>query len=246
MSTLKIFIFGSPRSGTSIAYYAMREVLGLKGYGESHVFPIFHRMLHQFYTYKSEFDPSVSPLARQLDVAMLREGFHEYIRIFYKKVYQSNGFVDKTPGAAALRTSDFVFGAFPDAKVILMQRNGIEVVVSHQRKFRSDFEAACQAWVSVAHAARQYLERHPSTLVIDQFDLTNKSEEVSARLAQFLDRPDIEDKLVSFFSARRVGQHSSHDWTRRLLLSDTDWNEDQKLVFRMTCGDQMTALGYEM
>src|SRR5437764_11834495 len=67
---LQVFILGPARSGTSITYYAMREIFGLPGDGESHVIPMFSRILHIFYTHQQSFrDAEMEVLAQRLDTA---------------------------------------------------------------------------------------------------------------------------------------------------------------------------------
>ncbi len=242
---LNVFILGSPRSGTSITYYAMREVVGLRGRGESHVMPVFQRMLHQFYTYTMDFRKHPGVLAGDLDVRLLRESFHDYLRAFYATAYGGHGFVDKTPGAEAIRGCDLIYGAFPAAKVLLLQRNGIEVVNSFRSKFGASFENACQSWVHVVDAAQQMTAARPELLVVDQFDLTNRPQAASAAIADYLGRPDLASRLAAFFAERRVEQQSEHDWTRRLTLADTTWTDDQKAYFTEVCGQSMASLGYQ-
>ena len=242
--SLNVFILGSPRSGTSITYYAMREVVGLKGRGESHVLPVFHRMLHQFYTYTVEFQKHPGVLAGDLDVLLLRESFHAYLRDFYARAYGGDAFVDKTPGAEAIRGCDLILGTFPAARILLLQRNGIEVVNSFQSKFGASFENACQSWVHVVEAAQQMTATRPEVLVVDQFDLTNRAQEASAAIADYLERPDLASRLAAFFTERRVERQSEHDWTKRLTLADTTWTDPQKAHFVAVCGPSMASLGY--
>jgi hypothetical protein len=52
----KVFIAGAPRSGTSIMLFAIKDVFGLPGYGESHVIPAFAQMVHTLFTYMKEFE----------------------------------------------------------------------------------------------------------------------------------------------------------------------------------------------
>ena len=81
---LQVFILGCARSGTPITYYAMREVFGLPGTGESHVMPIFQRVLRDFGTYQRHFsdtDPRV--LAASLPPTEFRRHMIEYIRKFF-------------------------------------------------------------------------------------------------------------------------------------------------------------------
>ena len=243
--SLNVFILGSPRSGTSITYYAMREVVGLRGRGESHVLPVFQRMMHLVYTYRVEFRKHPGVLAGDLDLELLRESFHAYLRDFYAKAYGGHGFVDKTPGAEAIRGCDLIYGAFPAARVLLLQRNGIEVVNSFQSKFGASFENACQSWVHVVEAAQQMTAARPEVLVVDQFDLTNRAHAASAAIADYLERPNLASRLAAFFKERRVEQQSAHDWTKRLTLADTTWTDAQKAHFVAVCGPSMESLGYQ-
>ena len=242
---LNVFILGSPRSGTSITYYAMREVVGLKGRGESHVVPVFQRMLHQFHTYTTEFRQHPGVLAGDLDTRLLRESFQSYLRAFYAKAYGGHGFVDKTPGAEAIRGCDLIYGAFPAARVLLLQRNGIEVVNSFRSKFGASFENACQSWVHVVDAATQMVAARPELLVVDQFDLTNKPQAAGACIAEYLGCPNLASRLATFFTERRVEQQSTHDWTKRLTLADVAWSDAQKAHFVAVCGASMASLGYQ-
>ena len=241
---LKVFIIGSPRSGTSITYFAMREIFRLKGRGESHVMPIFLRMVHQFYTYSQDFTSHPGVLAGELDTKTFKEGLYPYIRSFYAKAYPGGGFVDKTPGAEAVRGCDFIYGAFPDARVILLQRNGIEVVNSYRTKFQASLESAFLSWKQVVAASQQALATYKSILVIDQFDLANTPEVAAARICEHLDRRDLTPLLSRFFADRRVESQSTHDWQRRQTLDDVDWSSGEKDLFVSICGDSMKALGY--
>src|SRR5438552_17202137 len=99
---LQVFILGCARSGTSITYYAMREIFGLPGAGESHVMPIFQRVLHSFYTYQQSFrDSERDVFARSLDTADFRRHMIDYIRAVYDSTYPGRRWVDKTPGDEA-------------------------------------------------------------------------------------------------------------------------------------------------
>src|SRR5689334_17947833 len=144
---LQVFILGCARSGTSITYYAMRDIFGLPGAGESHVMPIFQRVLRDFGAYQRDFaakDPRL--LAASLAPREFRRHIIEYIRQFYVEKYPQGSWVDKTPGAEALVGAPLIRETFPSAKVICTKRNGIEVVQSFRVKFSAEFSAACQAW----------------------------------------------------------------------------------------------------
>ena len=164
----------------------------------------------------------------------------------YSKAYEVDSFVDKTPGAEAILGCDLILGAFPDARIILTRRNGIEVVKSFQSKFGSSFEDACLAWNHCALASAQIRKTHPEVLEIDQYDLTNEPEETARKIANHLNQPEKANELAVFFSTRRVETLSDHDWKRRLTLADVKWPEEAKETFRKICGQQMQELGYAL
>src|SRR4030088_1094132 len=150
-ANLQVFILGSARSGTSITYYAMHEILGLPGTGESHVIPIFQRIIHSFYTHQQSFqDPEV--LAQRLNTADFRRYILDYIRTFYQSAYPTSCWVDKTPGDEAIFGAPLIRQAFPLAKLICTKRSGVEVVESFRAKFSAPFETACHAWAGAMSA----------------------------------------------------------------------------------------------
>ncbi len=241
-----VFILGSPRSGTSITYFAMREVFRLPGRGESHVIPLFTRLMALFRTFKDGFKGNEGVLAADLDEDVFRQTMCTLAQYYYVREYGVDGFVDKTPGAEAIAGCDFILKAFPEAKFLLMQRNGIEVINSYQRKFSKSFEDSCKSWSTVIDVSARVRPDVPGMLVIDQFDLTNRPAEVAARVADYLNRPNLAADLAAYFKTKRVEQQSSHDWSRRLTLADVTWTEDEKEIFREICGAQMHSLGYAL
>ena len=242
---LQVFILGCARSGTSITYYAMREVFGLPGTGESHVMPIFQRVIRDFGAYQRRFsdtDPRV--LAASLPPSEFRRHMIEYIRKFYAQKYPQGSWVDKTPGAEALVGAPLIRETFPSAKLICTRRTGIEVVQSFRQKFSCEFDAACQAWALSMNALLKVRESCPDILEIDQFDMTNASAEVAERMTDYLGVSEKTEALAEFFRSKRTDQLSSHDWRRRQTIADTDWNDDERTVFANTCGELMQKFDY--
>jgi hypothetical protein len=226
---------------------AMRHVLRLQGHGESHVMPLFLRLKTQFALYTKNMSQISGNLAGSLEAGEFDQAIHTYLRAFYARIYGLDGsFVDKTPGAEAIRATDIIFDLFPDARVLLLRRTGIEVIPSYRRKFGASFEDACRSWVQVAEAMAHPRMWRPEVLTIDQFDLTNNAADVAERIASHLRCPERAADLAAYFEKHRFEQQSTHDWSRRQLLADTDWNEAEKDAFRRICGKNMTALGYEM
>lgn len=241
-----MFILGPARSGTSITYHAMREVFDLEGRGEGHVFPIFQRIIHEYYGYVLEFSKSSGVLANQLDTASFREHMYRFLRTFYLNAYPAGSWVDKTPGSEALVGAELILAAFPTAKILATRRTGVEVVQSFRQKFARSFEDACRVWADCMRASQMVHERGFPILDLDQFDLTNHPGDAAARIAAFLGRPDREGALAQFFQERRVEKSSSHDWRRRLTLADVDWTDEERALFVDICGDWMRRLDYPM
>lgn len=239
-----VFILGSPRSGTSITYYAMREVVGLPGKGEGHVLPVFQRVLHEFWKYAQDFAARDGTLAQQLDHGAFRGHVIDYVRGFYASRYPGDAFVDKTPGAEAILGAPLIRAAFPDARILLTRRTGIEVVQSYRRKFDAGFADACRSWAACMLALQRTREAKVELLELDQFDYTNAPREVGAEIAAHLGQPDLAPALATFLAERRTDQISGHDWRRRLTLGEVDWTEAERLLFEDVCGPAMRAFGY--
>jgi sulfotransferase family protein len=243
---LQVFIMGPPRSGTSVTYYAMREVFGLPGYGESHVFPIFLTMLHRFWQYGESFRKQTGNFAARLDTASLRATFIEFLREFYASHYPGGGWVDKTPGADAILSTSLVLDAFPGAKIILTTRGGIEAVESFRRKFSSSFENACLSWVHCMEALIRVTAEHPTVLEIDQFDMANQPDETAARIAAHLGRDAEAARLADFLRTHQPERSSKHPREARLTLAAMDWSADEKRIFNDICGTLMRKLEYPL
>lgn len=242
-----VFVLGSPRSGTSITYYAMREVFGLTGRGEGHVMPVFQRILHEHYRHAVRFHANgQGTLAQSLDVAAFRAHVALYIRAFYEKHYGPDGWVDKTPGAEAILGGPLIRTAFPDARIIVTRRTGIEVIQSYRRKFDAGFEDSCRAWSQCMTSIMRLREMRVPILEVDQYDFTNHPAEVGEAIATHLGQPARATALGEFLGERRAEQSSHHDWTRRLTLADVDWSDAERAAFLQICGDTMDQFDYPM
>src|SRR5258708_4613413 len=85
---LKVFIVGAPRSGTSIMLRAMKDVIGLPGYGESHAMPAFQRIIQNIRDDLSYFDDKDQNLmVKEISVDDLERHIGDFIRQFYFKVF---------------------------------------------------------------------------------------------------------------------------------------------------------------
>jgi hypothetical protein len=245
-SGTKVFIVGAPRSGTSILVFALKEVFGLPGFGESHVMPAFQRMVHQLRAYTNGFTSISDPvMLKNLNRSDLECYLFQYIRQFYSDNFPDGSWVDKTPSGEAVFGLPLIESIFPDARLIATKRNGIEVITSHVKKFNSSFNEACINWVTAMQGllhARQGCRR---LLEVDQYDFLNASKEVAQRIATHLDVPNRGEQLATYFANHRVEQSSVLDAKVRPRLAHTDWSDDEKELFEKQCGEMMTAFDYE-
>ncbi len=243
---LKVFIVGAPRSGTSILLFALKDVFGLPGYGESHVIPAFQRMVHQFRAYMSGFNNISDPMMlKQLSKEALEQYLFDFVRKFYDENYPDGRWVDKTPTGEAVFGLPLIETIFPDARSIMLKRNGIEVVNSHLKKFKSTFDDACLSWLNAMKGLSHARGGCKNLLEVDQFDFQNAAERVSLQIATHLGMPERADALSSYFLKNRVEGSSTHDPTKRLTLADMDWSPEQKEIFKRQCGAAMQVFGYE-
>lgn len=246
MDCLRVFVLGPARSGTSAILLALHEVFDLPAEGESHVLPAFQRAIYRFSVYCEQFGPDQTILARQLDTLDFRDHVIRYLRDFYARSFPAGAFVDKTPGAEAIAGAPLIRLAFPDARIILTRRSGIEVVQSHIGKFGTDFAEACRGWTACMQAIQEVRPATTDLLELDHYELAAEPEEAAIRLCRYLHRPDRGGDLARYFRANRADRLPGHDWRRRPRLDDTGWTDAQKQTFRDICGAHMEAFGYPM
>jgi Sulfotransferase family len=246
----KVFVLGSARSGTSILYLALRRVFGLSGPGESHVFPIFVRILHEFWQYREGLVArdanNKKLLAYRLDPKLFRAHLALFIRSFYASQFPTGAWVDKTPGAEAILAASMIMEAFPAAKIIATKRTGVEVVRSFSTKFSSGLEEACNAWAGAMAALHQATEKFPGILVVDQYDIANSPAETAERIATYIGMPEKSAALAEFFAGTEFDRSSTHSWQTRMTLADVDWGERGRRTFERICGSMMQRFDYPM
>ncbi len=247
---LKVFIVGSARSGTSILFLALHTVFRLSGPGESHVFPIFARIIHEFYTYRENLVAkdikNKRVLAYRLDTRAFRAHMISFLRAFYAQQFPRGTWLDKTPGAEAILATPLIRAAFPGSKIIATKRTGVEVVRSFGAKFATGFEENCRAWTGCMGALQQTVERFPDILLIDQFDIANQPAEVAGRIAEYLEQPEKTSELGAFLRETEISRSSTHSWQNRMTLADVDWGAHGKEMFERLCGPTMHRFGYPL
>ena len=227
-----VFILGPARSGTSVMFLALQKVLGLSGLGESHVPQIFQRMVFQFYEYVKSFAGNDGVLAHRLQVADFRGCLIRYLRQFYFEQFAGAPFVDKTPGLEALVGVPFLREAFPAAKIIVMERNGIETIESYRRKFGATFDEALKEWAECARESEKLRRTTPDILFLTQEQLQSNPEEISHQLSRYIEHGEKSGAFTEFFTNNYISVTRSADALRqRLTMETVGWTAEQIASF---------------
>ncbi|MBY0330142.1 MAG: sulfotransferase [Acetobacteraceae bacterium] len=244
MDKLKVFVLGPARSGTSITYTCMRRVFRLPGRGESHVMPAFQDMIDAFHRYKAKKRPKGNIAFLSLDPARVEAHVHAFVREFYAGLYPGGAFIDKTPGPRAIHGIPVIRAIFPDARVVITKRGGIETVDSFRRKFNMPVGAASKTWTACMRAILWAQENCEDVHVVEQFDMANRTDEVAAALCAYLGQPEKTPQVARFLRENEKQASSSHDRSRPLTLGDGAWSAEEKDVFLRVSGDMMQRLSY--
>jgi hypothetical protein len=132
---------------------------------------------------------------------------------------------------------------FPDAKFIFIRRHPIANIVSRMARFGGNFEQHCNDWAATMQEwmrVRPLLQNH---LELEQEEMAVSPEQVAARLAQFLARPD---QLEPFTSSLTTGcLEKTGAGTNCMSLAQTNWTREQKLGFQSICDLTMRNFGYQ-
>ncbi len=228
-----VFILGPARSGTSVMFLALQKVMGLSGLGESHVPQIFQRMVFQFYEYVNKFSGDVGVLAHRLPVPEFRTHMIRFLRQFYYDQFAGSPFVDKTPGLEALVGAPFLKEAFPAAKIIVMERNGVETIESYRRKFGATFEEASKEWADCARETAALKLTMPEALFLDQNVMRCEPDVVATKIMGHLGTPGLTLSLSDFLSNNRVDVLLPREkWTSPLTIDNVAWTEEEKAIYR--------------
>lgn len=242
---LKVFIVGPARSGTSIMFFAMSRIMGLPGFGESHVMPVFQKTVYNFRLSVEKFrNVEQEILIKSLKEEEFEPFLFNFVRGFYVQAHGSQSWVDKTPTDEATHGLPLIERIFPEARILAMKRTGVEVVNSYMKKFNSPFKDACAVWRNSMEGIKMSRALCKNVLEIDQYDLINDPVGTARKLSEHLGQPDFAERLGIFFATERVEKSSTHDPRHRLRLADVEWTDEQKEFFLSDCAKTMEAFDY--
>ena len=171
-----------------------------------------------------------------------------------------NRWVEKTP--AHVRFVETIFSEYPEAKVLLVIRDGRDVTVSLRKRY-GDFERGLKRWVADNQDGQNWAG-HPGVLTVKYEDLVKHYDQTMVRICEFLEEK-IEDGMLSFheqpafvFSKKvsnpgsEAGQsHNEYrNWqiNQKLFDGSGKWKnemlDDEKVRFKDVAGEMLISLGY--
>lgn len=246
-----VLIRGAQRSGTSIMGRLMRQ-LGIWGFGEGHLWfelcETFDRLRdpthlanyrHEVYTLGED---RVELLERY--VALAVDAFHrDQLEI------AEGRWLDKSPGAEAVKAVPAIARMFPKSQIVFMYRNGIHNVHSALNKWGDgpqQFDQYCQAWTRTMSAWRGMRDGLEGRfLELAQERLASDPEGSVDRLIAFLGSDREAAPLMEFLRTNRV-QTSFPDREPNDYDYEVDWSEERRRRFEEHCGDEMRAWGFDL
>lgn len=237
---LRVFILGSPRSGTSELGDTLAKVLGLPWLGEGHAAPLFAKAAEALTGDSKSQNGFVRLVAEQ----NLRQVAIDTARIAYYAVHASGSFLDKTPGHAMISASPFLLECFPDAYFIFLRRNGISNILSRMAKFGGNFDHHCADWAATMREWIKVKELLPHYLEIEQERMLDDPDSVANKVSSYLNVADRGDSIVQFL--RSGTRERTGAGIGRSRLSQTDWPADKIQRFKQICGPMMEAFSYEL
>lgn len=169
-------------------------------------------------------------------------------------------FLIKTPDVRGLQHFTRLF---PDARTILLVRDGRAIVESGVRSFDWRYERAMQQWAMAASTVLNFMRDHAgsdNTIVLMRYeDLVADEETELNRIFRFL---NLDPRLYDFDAAAAMGVIGSSEsrgdsgrvhWKEVAKRGDFDplhrfegWSRRRRARFAWVAGRQMTALGYDL
>lgn len=237
---LRIFLLGSPRSGTSKLGQSIVDAARIAWTGEGHVAPIFMEAARLL----AGDAQSPNGLVRFLAEQSMSGVAIAAMKTAYFMLHGSASFLDKTPAEPMVAAAPFLAGVFPDAKFIYLQRNGVSNLLSRMEKFGGDFTGHCLGWAGTVRRWREIRDLLPRYLELRQEDMLEEPAEVSRRVADFLGLPEIAGALGQ--SLEHVDFERTGSGIGRTRLAETGWSDSRIAEFRRICGPVMEECGDQL
>lgn len=248
----RVFVIGSPRSGTSILGEALRRGAGYAGCNEGQVFELFPQLAS---VVDKHYERSAGVLRNPAHMISLvpRETFIDVLSQLFARIeaehFGDRPWMDKTPGGNMIAGAPWLARLWPDAVFIYATRRGLENVASRRRKFPNvGFDRHCLMWADCAQkwlAVRDDAQLAGRWLQVDQQDVAQSPERVAAQLAAFLQLDASgQQALLTVFTGSHPERTASS--AGPMTLAGSGWSETEQAVFMKHCGPMMEAMGYSL
>jgi hypothetical protein len=244
-----VFIVGNGRSGTSALQVSIRKTLNWKAFGEGHLHPLafeLNDVTERYFNAKRGATRNRSHMIYKVDQAHLQSAILNVFRNTYLDAFGTERFVDKTPGAPAIRALPLLQTVFPNMRVVFAKRRAIEVIRSARQKFpETTLEDHALTWKESMRTWEVVRERLTVPYVeIDQYDLKTVPELAAHSLTVLLKLTPAQSlNLITYLSTDRP-QSSGPLNTGKLSLNNSGWTAEQKRWFMDNLGPVMATHGW--
>jgi hypothetical protein len=233
--SLRLFLMGSPRSGTSQLARTLSKVLELPWLGEGHAAPLFASAAIAL---SGDADDK-----NGISRFMAHQGFRQIAIEAAKKAYfylhGSASFVDKTPGVKMIGAATFLNECFPGSRFVFLWRNPVSNVLSRMAKFGGNFEAHCRDWAGAMNEWLRVRSLLPHYLEIQQEDMREIPDRVAQDIAEYIGIADCAVPISQSLKTESLESTGAGIGNADQLKSS--WTPEQIATFDKICGPTMRA-----
>jgi hypothetical protein len=233
---LRLFLMGSPRSGTSQLGATLTRVLGLLGWGRPRRAVVCERSQCPV-----EIRPAENGLVRPW-LAELSADRHPGRSQRLLHMLNDTQAIDKTPGVKMIAAAPFLVECFPGSHFIFLRRHPVANISSRLVKFGGNFEDHCRDWAAAMNEWLRVRTVLPHYLEIQQEDMLEAPERVARVLADYIGIPASAEEICESLKTDRLEQIGAGAGKTDSLLAG--WNAEQVRAFDRICGPAMRAYGY--
>lgn len=235
---MRVFLMGSPRSGTSELGRTLSKVLELAWLGEGHAAPLFQSAAASL----SGDETSQNGLVRFMAQQHFRDVAIDAAKRAYYYMHSSASFLDKTPGVPMIRSAVFLNECFPGSRFIFLRRNPVANVLSRMVKFGGNFESHCRDWAGAMNEWARIRAELPHYVELEQEEMLAHPERIAKTVADYLGLPDKAAAIAGSLTEGTMERTGAG--VGKTERTQTTWTPEQLKKFDEICGPAMRAFGY--
>lgn len=237
----RLFILGSPRSGTSTIQFIMSQYFDFEGNTEGHITNLLYKLIcaaqHHFRDFSGQTSFDEENTITRVGLRRLEAAIAAAMLTLIKPA-PGKRWCDKTPGFEAILAAPYIHNSDPQTKFIHIVRDGAKNIESRARKFATvPFEALCMQWTQdvLAWASVRKILSPGSFLEL--------------RLDDF-QRPDLLFRRIEDFIGAKSTQRAPAVLPRIEETADysgkTFWTEQKYKLFSDLCAEAMQLYDFPM